>query len=162
MEFTSIMTTVSVCCTSATTTRRKEKANEDRSREEQRLYYVALTRAKARLYLPLVPGKLGGKKWEGGYARLNERLSAVTSDIEELANRDLFQIVTFQDRPIETGRDTLNLTGGEPATWLPDPALLKSTRPCPRVFGISAQTRRLRRFIVFADEARRGTGILTW
>ena len=53
----------------------KEKANEDRSREEQRLYYVALTRAKARLYLPLVPDKLGGKKWEGGYWRLNERLA---------------------------------------------------------------------------------------
>ena len=35
----------------------KKKAADDRCREEERLYYVALTRAKARLYLPLVPGQ---------------------------------------------------------------------------------------------------------
>ena len=69
----------------------KEKANEDRSQEEQRLYYVALTRAKARLYLPLVPGKLGGKKWDGGYRRLNERLSA----IDEQSRRDRRIVIYF-------------------------------------------------------------------
>ena len=44
----------------------KARANEERMQEEQRLYYVALTRAKARLYLPLVPEQLSNKKWDGG------------------------------------------------------------------------------------------------
>ena len=69
----------------------KKKAADDRCREEERLYYVAMTRAKARLYLPLVPGKLGGKKWEGRYRRLNERLSVVASNLEESSHRNLFR-----------------------------------------------------------------------
>ena len=95
----------------------KEKANEDRSQEEQRLYYVALTRAKARLYLPLVPDKLGGKRWDGGYRRLNERLSCGDKQSRRLGHRDLFRIVTFQDRPLEAGRNDPNRTGGDLATW---------------------------------------------
>ena len=64
----------------------KEKAATERDQEEQRLYYVAITRAKARLYLPLVPSQLGGKQWNGGYRRLNERLSDLVNDLEGSAN----------------------------------------------------------------------------
>ena len=99
MEFTSITKTDSVCCTSAMTNRPKSERARIESHEEQRLYYVALTRAKARLYLPLVPDKLGGKQWDGGYRRLNERLTAITSNLEGSSQRDRFRIVPFHDRP---------------------------------------------------------------
>ena len=74
--------------------------------EEQRLYYVALTRAKARLYLPLVPDKLGGKRWDGGYRRLNERLTAVATNLEGSGHRDRFRIVTVSGSSSRNRRGT--------------------------------------------------------
>ena len=46
----------------------------DAQQEDQRLYYVALTRAAARLYLPLVDSS---RQIKGGYAALNARLQAM-------------------------------------------------------------------------------------
>jgi exodeoxyribonuclease V beta subunit len=114
----------------------KEKASEARSHEEQRLYYVALTRAKARLYLPLVPDKLGGKKWDGGYRRLNERLSAVTSDLQGSPKCDLFRIITFQDRPLEIKRNDPGQTAAELATWQARRVLDKSAQDLPNFFQL--------------------------
>ncbi len=48
-----------------------EAIERERREEDQRLFYVALTRAKARLYLPLLPDEAGGL---GCYARVNRRL----------------------------------------------------------------------------------------
>jgi len=48
--------------------------------ENQRLTYVALTRARAKLYLPLYPEKLGTRKFNGFYAQLNKRLTALISN----------------------------------------------------------------------------------
>ena len=156
MEFTSITTTDSVCLYIGDNDEAKEKANEDRSREEQRLYYVALTRAKARLYLPLVPGKLGGKRWDGGYRRLNERLSAVASNLEESrTSRIYFGLSTFHDRPLEAGAQR---SGAERRrSWRrgrPKRELLKNSRRNSDAFSqLRQQPRRLHRLILFADEA---------
>ena len=114
----------------------KEKANEDRSQEEQRLYYVALTRAKARLYLPLVPDKLGGKRWDGGYRRLNERLSAVANNLGSSAHRDLFRVVNVHDRPLEAGRNNPNQTEGTLATWQANGVLEKKAPKLPNFFQL--------------------------
>jgi len=48
--------------------------------ENQRLTYVALTRARAKLYLPLYPEKLGTRTPTGFYAQLNKRLTTLVSD----------------------------------------------------------------------------------
>ena len=96
----------------------KEKASEERSQEEQRLYYVALTRAKARLYLPLVPDKLGGKRWDGGYRRLNERLWSVAKHLSKNSAIAIdFGLSRFRDGPLKTGRTDPDRTNGDLATW---------------------------------------------
>ncbi|MEM6962552.1 MAG: 3'-5' exonuclease, partial [Myxococcota bacterium] len=45
--------------------------------EDERLLYVAMTRAKSRLYLPVLPGRLGGS-----YRVLNDRLQSLLLEIE--------------------------------------------------------------------------------
>ena len=92
----------------------KKEAKEEREREEQRLYYVALTRAKARLYLPLVPAELWSKRWNGGYGRVNERLLVVESGLKGTANEHLFKVVPFQDRPIGDEADDPARSGSRP------------------------------------------------
>ena len=109
----------------------KERASEDRTHEEQRLYYVALTRAKARLYLPLVPDKLGGKRWDGGYRRLNERLTAITGNLEGSGQRDRFRIVPFQDRPLEVSRSDSDRPINNLATWPAKAVLEKFEKKTP-------------------------------
>ena len=72
----------------ATDTVRDAIARE-RSEEDQRLFYVALTRAKARLYLPLMPDD-GAGRGVGCYARVNQRLHELLG---------VFKIV--EARPVE-------------------------------------------------------------
>ena len=51
----------------------RDAIERERREEDQRLFYVALTRAKARLYLPLMPDDEAGRGL-GCYARVNRRL----------------------------------------------------------------------------------------
>ena len=74
--YTSITMATSACSTSTRRTNGKKSPKRERAEEEQRLYYVALTRAKARLYLPLVPQQHWSSYWKGGYRRVNQRLAA--------------------------------------------------------------------------------------
>jgi exodeoxyribonuclease V beta subunit len=113
----------------------KEKSDENRAREEQRLYYVALTRAKARLYLPLVPDKLGGRRWDGGYRRLNERLGTVLDQLEGSSQRDRFRIVDFQDQPLVTGPGDEAISDVLLKTWQPND-ILKMKRALPKFFQL--------------------------
>ncbi len=111
----------------------RARASEERTQEEQRLYYVALTRAKARLYLPLVPEQLSNRKWDGGYRRLNDRLYAITSHCNTDERNPLFKVISFHDRPVEAAEDPLSPAPGDPAAWRPDGSLLKvhdHTREC--------------------------------
>ena len=134
----------------------KEKANEDRSREEQRLYYVALTRAKARLYLPLVPDKLGGKRWDGGYRRLNERLSAVASNLGRLQLIAIYSGLSTSRIVLWKPGETIRIERA--ATWRRGSANDVLEKKAPRLaefLPAPAEPCRLHRLIVFADEARR-------
>jgi exodeoxyribonuclease V beta subunit len=103
----------------------KKQAKEDREREEQRLYYVALTRAKARLYLPLVSAESWSNRWDGGYGRVNKRLLAVESGLTGTANEHLFKVIPFRDRWIGDGADDPADPGRDFALWEPPRALLE-------------------------------------
>ena len=103
----------------------KQKAEEDRSWEEQRLYYLALTRAKARLYLPLVPARLSGRKWDGSYWRLNEQLHAVASDLEESKHGQFFELVPFHADLAKSPETDPNRRDADLAGWQPDEALFR-------------------------------------
>jgi exodeoxyribonuclease V beta subunit len=55
----------------------KASIKRERREEEQRLLYVALTRARAKLYLPLYPDGSMTRKPNGYYTQLNQRLQEV-------------------------------------------------------------------------------------
>jgi exodeoxyribonuclease V beta subunit len=103
----------------------KSAAKEEREREEQRIYYVALTRAKARLYLPMVPAEFWNNRWDGGYGRVNKRLLAVESGLTGTANEHLFKVIPFRDRWIGDGADDPADPSRDLASWEPPRALLE-------------------------------------
>ena len=109
----------------------KQKADAERTREEQRLYYVALTRAKARLYLPLIPEKLGGKRWDGGYRRLNDRLCSIVNNLETPAQRAYFEIIPFHDRPLDLNPDRAGEQHGDLRAWRASDVLKKNPPRSP-------------------------------
>jgi exodeoxyribonuclease V beta subunit len=78
----------------------KTLAERERKQEQQRLYYVALTRAKARLYLPFVPTAFWSSRWDGGYRQVNDRLSAVLDGPESAGH---FIRKRFGDEPVRGG-----------------------------------------------------------
>ncbi|WP_193378492.1 3'-5' exonuclease, partial [Singulisphaera acidiphila] len=94
-------------------TEAKATAARETDEERQRLYYVALTRAKARLYLPFVTGEHMSDSWKGGYRRLNDRLAAVL-DLPEASR--LFHRVRFRDEPPQTAGEG---PGRNPSSWHP-------------------------------------------
>ncbi len=69
---------------------RKEAAEED-----QRLLYVAITRAAAKLFLPFFPDGALKKPLSGYYAALNRRLNAMASAAE--LREDLFAVEDVND-----------------------------------------------------------------
>jgi exodeoxyribonuclease V beta subunit len=86
---------------------------------------VAITRAKARLYLPLVPNQLGGKQWKGGYRRLNDRLGAVVKNME-FGDEQLFKLIPFQSVATGTENEQERQPIHSPESWQPPKDLLKS------------------------------------
>jgi len=60
----------------------KRAIDKDKEEEEQRLLYVALTRARAKLILPYIPSDTlsRGHDLSGSYAQLNERLRALDQE----------------------------------------------------------------------------------
>ncbi len=74
--------------------------DQEQLEEAQRLYYVGLTRAKARMYLPYVGP---ATKAEGPYACVNDRLRRIGDRLKEKKNpeadtlRALFQWESFTD-----------------------------------------------------------------
>ena len=59
----------------------REAVARERLEDDQRLFYVAATRAKARLYLPWMPAEMRGL---GCYAQLNRRLNDIHSTFDVL------------------------------------------------------------------------------
>jgi exodeoxyribonuclease V beta subunit len=106
----------------------KRQATHERKLEEQRLYYVAMTRAKARLYLPLIPADLWNDRWDGGYALVNRRLLDVEAALDDLRITHLFKVVPFRDEPSGTDQNvpTSAPTAASGLTfWRLDPALFE-------------------------------------
>jgi exodeoxyribonuclease V beta subunit len=70
----------------------KRLAAEDKTAEDARLAYVALTRARARLYLPVLPDQKDSKTkvrkqrggWKGAYACIHDNLLALAAKRKEL------------------------------------------------------------------------------
>jgi exodeoxyribonuclease V beta subunit len=109
---------------------RKVQAERERDQEDQRLYYVALTRAGARLYLPFVPPELWPSVWKGAYRRVNQRLARV---LPRLQAEGLFTIRPFRDEPPDLGPVE---KARPPETWRPAPKelhILDPTRDLARL-----------------------------
>jgi exodeoxyribonuclease V beta subunit len=97
----------------------KAKAATEADQEQQRLYYVALTRAKARLYLPFVARDLWDVRWKGGYRRVNDRLNLLESQLDRNAFERYFRVVRFKDWPLgsapeDRSEPTMDLSGWRP------------------------------------------------
>ena len=111
-------------CMSATTSMPRIAAKEEREQEEQRLYYVALTRAKARLYLPLVPAESWSNRWDGGYRRVNKRLLVVENELSRNSKR-----ASVQSRPIPGSPDRRR--SGRPGSAGSRPRLVAAAASAP-------------------------------
>ncbi len=72
----------------------KDYISQEDAEEDARLIYVAITRARAKLYLPFFPLNSLLKKPNGFYARLNARLVELIEKNE--ASPDLFEIENFE------------------------------------------------------------------
>jgi exodeoxyribonuclease V beta subunit len=97
--------------------RRKEQNDEDR-----RLLYVALTRARARLYLPMLPDGSTKKKPDGYYAALNQRLLEIDRARAGDIRSNLF-VVQDVAPPPETGAGGADWRDRVKA-WTPPSALI--------------------------------------
>jgi len=77
----------------------KEQLGNEESAESERLLYVALTRARKRLYLAMFPPDATLRKLDGYYRKLNERLNALAADEGESGSRfaKLVEIVQLRD-----------------------------------------------------------------
>ncbi|MGH7781902.1 MAG: UvrD-helicase domain-containing protein [Candidatus Binataceae bacterium] len=95
----------------------KSRIKQEELEEDQRLLYVAITRARAKLYLPYCLEGSTKKKISGRYKQLNDRLRAMDA-AKQLAN-PLFEIVAaeMKARPAGASADAI-------AQWKPPTTLL--------------------------------------
>jgi exodeoxyribonuclease V beta subunit len=105
----------------------KESNRDELKREERdenhRLLYVALTRARARLYLPLLPENSPKKDPDGYYSALNQRLRKIVSEPRGSKATQLFTVQDVPEPLFEAaGTDQLR---GRLAQWIPPAALMK-------------------------------------
>jgi exodeoxyribonuclease V beta subunit len=112
----------------------KKAIRQERKEEDQRLLYVALTRARAKLYLPLFSaGSIKGAN--GYYVPLEQRLQEVirpSGDVEIAARRaELFEITDLRKANAEppAKRETLPID-----QWMPPAELLEDRSGSEIVF----------------------------
>lgn len=106
----------------------KESVKQENKRENQRLLYVAITRAKFRLYMPYLPEDT--KSLNGVYKVVLPRLSAIRDSKEEVA-RSLFEWRTVQATPTDEAQTDETRT--KLASWEPPSELLQPSLPDPRI-----------------------------
>ena len=104
----------------------KAREAEEQDDEERRVLYVALTRARGRLYLPRYPREF--KKLKGSYRFVNERLDALLGGFVPERQQALFPRVRL---PCPGGAPTEPIVASSAvlAAWRPDPALLAPDPP---------------------------------
>lgn len=98
------------------------KLRQEQDDEDCRLLYVALTRAAARLYLPLIPAESTKRKPDGYYATLNRRLLAIEAERRSRTISKLFAVQEVAE-PLETGAGPLDRFDQIKA-WTPPAALM--------------------------------------
>jgi exodeoxyribonuclease V beta subunit len=102
----------------------KDSIDREIDEDDQRLLYVAITRARAKLYLPFLPEKSIGDKFNGFYRWLNDRLKQLAgADGGADLPRDLFEI-----EPVNAAADSDEAAGAAASEllsdWTPPAALL--------------------------------------
>ena len=103
---------------------------EEQNDEERRVLYVALTRARARLYLPRYPAR-HVCDLRGAYGFLNERLHGLLGGITPDEVRALLSVEPVPcPHPVALARGE-GATARAVAGWRPAPALLESPAPDP-------------------------------
>ena len=91
--------------------------------ENQRLLYVALTRAQARLYLPMLPRRFDQEgRSDGYYAALNQRLLEIARTGRASANSRLFAVQDVAETSMKA--PTRTACRERLGAWTPPPALL--------------------------------------
>ncbi|HEY4394679.1 MAG TPA: UvrD-helicase domain-containing protein, partial [Polyangia bacterium] len=119
-----------------------ELIKHERASEDQRLYYVALTRARRRLYLPFsgegesdAPLEGGTREidWKltGGYAHVNRRLRALRADEAQRRHFEMRDVPIDPRATSDSGRPraTVGLLGWRPeADQGPSPAVAELGR----------------------------------
>ncbi len=102
---------------------KKERLEQERKDENHRLLYVALTRARARLYLPMLPEDSTKKDPDGYYAALNRRLLEVAAKAGRGAIAKLFTVQDVAEPLYESA--TSDELRQRLAQWSPPAALMK-------------------------------------
>jgi exodeoxyribonuclease V beta subunit len=114
------------------------RCEAEAAEEEQRLLYVALTRARGQLYLPFVAS--GDYAMKGCYRHVNERLEAIVDEVRSGGQADLFCLravsPTTGARSLGESRRTASVK------WTP-PAELLEAAPVGESFFAPFLTRRL-------------------
>ncbi|HEY1851317.1 MAG TPA: UvrD-helicase domain-containing protein [Candidatus Binataceae bacterium] len=109
----------------------KQAINRERDEEHQRLLYVAMTRARAKLYLPFFPDK--SLKLNGPYKHLNDRLKEMVKGNDGATKKDnwgnLFDIADARGLlgASTTGAAAASIAKGDTVAidqWTPPDALL--------------------------------------
>ena len=92
--------------------------------ENERLAYVALTRARAKVYLPVYPEGSTRRRVNGYYEALNDRLNALIRETDAKAlSRKLVETVDVHEAAYDVDRVAAKLAE-KIATWSPPQSLL--------------------------------------
>ena len=123
-----------------------ERIKRDRDGEDQRLYYVALTRARKRLYLPYSgevpegevspfdgPPREDTWKLTGGYRHVNRRIHELMNEPDPRRLRAPHQI---QIDPRAGDDPGPAVTAAALADWRPEPAHVAPIEPDPALAGL--------------------------
>jgi exodeoxyribonuclease V beta subunit len=100
----------------------KNSLETEEDEENQRLIYVSLTRARAKLYLPFFPDGSTVRGLSGFYERLNARLSELLSKRDPERIR-FFEVEKVSERASGSAGAKVDLTA-QLSTWSPPDALL--------------------------------------
>ncbi|HXZ87967.1 MAG TPA: UvrD-helicase domain-containing protein [Candidatus Binataceae bacterium] len=100
----------------------RDEIEREEAEENERLLYVALTRARAQVYLPFFPDGSTRSAVNGSYKPLNERLKDMVASFGNKSNSatELFRIEDVGDSPPITA-NAASISIGE---WSPPPELL--------------------------------------
>ncbi|MGH7932367.1 MAG: UvrD-helicase domain-containing protein [Candidatus Binataceae bacterium] len=114
----------------------KPELNREEAEENQRLLYVALTRARVKLYLPLLPDGATKTGLNGYYGPLNQRLKQIAARLADSTRGKqplsaLFEIDDVADSVEATASTAV---ARPPIEWSPPPALLKDNQEAEATF----------------------------